>query len=53
MLGGCVENPALERVKEDGVRVIAKQPSHLFQDRTGETGFEYELVKRFRRRPGR
>lgn len=50
MLGACVEKPStLERVKEDGVlRVITRNsPATYFQDRNGETGFEYELVKHF------
>ena len=50
MLSGCTEPPnSLERIKEEGVlRVITRNsPATYFQDRNGETGFEYELVKRF------
>ncbi|AYC31972.1 membrane-bound lytic murein transglycosylase MltF [Pseudomonas cavernae] len=49
-VSGCVdESSSLERVKKDGVlRVITRNsPATYFQDRNGETGFEYELVKRF------
>ncbi len=52
LLAGCTEPPVpstLERVQESGVlRVVSRNsPSTYFQDRNGETGFEYELVKRF------
>ncbi|OYW90749.1 MAG: lytic transglycosylase F, partial [Pseudomonadales bacterium 32-61-5] len=50
MLTSCAEPPsAVERIKEEGVlRVITRNsPSTYFQDRNGEAGFEYELVKRF------
>ena len=49
-LSGCVDKTTtLERVKEDGVlRVVTRNsPATYFQDRNGETGFEYELVKHF------
>ncbi|KAF1068721.1 MAG: Membrane-bound lytic murein transglycosylase F [Pseudomonas citronellolis] len=52
LLSGCSEAKvptALERVQKDGVlRVITRNsPATYFQDRNGETGFEYELAKRF------
>ncbi len=50
MLNGCGKPPTtLERIQEQGVlHVITRNsPSTYFQDRNGETGFEYELVKRF------
>ncbi len=54
LLAGCDGSAAkqpstLERVQEEGVlRVVTRNsPTTYFQDRNGETGFEYELVKRF------
>ncbi|MCY1284070.1 Membrane-bound lytic murein transglycosylase F [compost metagenome] len=50
LFSGCVDEPSsLERVQKEGVlRVVTRNsPATYFQDRNGETGFEYELVKRF------
>lgn len=52
LLAGCSDPPQptmLERVQQEGVlRVVTRNsPATYFQDRNGETGFEYELVKRF------
>ena len=55
LLAGCDDSPearqpsTLERVQEEGVlRVVTRNsPTTYFQDRSGETGFEYELTKRF------
>ena len=50
MLNGCGKPPTtLEQIQEEGVlRVITRNsPSTYFQDRNGETGFEYELIKHF------
>lgn len=50
VLGSCAEKPdQLERIREEGVlRVVTRNsPSTYFQDRNGDTGFEYELAKRF------
>lgn len=57
LLAGCSEAKAptaLERVQKEGVlRVITRNsPATYFQDRNGETGFEYELAKRFAERLG-
>lgn len=50
LLSACGEQPtALERVQEDGVlRVITRNsPTTYYQDRNGETGFEFDLAERF------
>ena len=50
LLSACGEQPtALERVREEGVlRVITRNsPTTYYQDRNGETGFEYDLAERF------
>lgn len=50
LLNGCGKPPTtLERIQEQGVlHVITRNsPATYFQDRNGNTGFEYELVKRF------
>ena len=55
LLSACGDAPtALERVQEDGVlRVITRNsPSTYYQDRNGETGFEYELAERFAKHLG-
>ncbi|MCQ4347701.1 membrane-bound lytic murein transglycosylase MltF [Pseudomonas stutzeri] len=55
LLSACGEAPtALERVREDGVlRVITRNsPTTYYQDRNGETGFEYELAEQFAKRLG-
>lgn len=55
VLAGCDASPqakqpsVLERIQKEGViRVITRNsPTTYFQDRAGETGFEYELARRF------
>lgn len=52
LIAGCDDSPpptVLEHVQEEGVlHVITRNsPSTYFQDRNGETGFEYELAERF------
>ncbi|MCK9533966.1 MAG: membrane-bound lytic murein transglycosylase MltF [Pseudomonas sp.] len=54
-LNGCGKPPTtLERIHEQGVlHVITRNsPSTYFQDRNGDTGFEYELVKHFAKQLG-
>ncbi|HHX33960.1 MAG TPA: membrane-bound lytic murein transglycosylase MltF [Gammaproteobacteria bacterium] len=49
-LSGCGKPPTtLQSIQEQGtLHVITRNsPSTYFQDRNGDTGFEYELVKRF------
>ncbi len=55
LLGSCAEKPTqLQQVKDAGVlRVLTRNtPSTYFQDRNGETGFEYELARGFARHLG-
>ncbi|MBV2133933.1 membrane-bound lytic murein transglycosylase MltF [Pseudomonas sp. MAP12] len=50
LLSACGKPPtALERVEEEGVlRVITRNsPTTYYQDRNGETGFEFDLAERF------
>ena len=50
LLSACGKSPsAVERAQGDGVlRVITRNsPTTYYQDRNGETGFEYELAQRF------
>ena len=50
LLSACGKSPtALERAQGDGVlRVITRNsPTTYYQDRNGDTGFEYDLAKRF------
>lgn len=45
---------SLEKIKKEGVLhiVTRNSPVTYFEDRTGETGFEYELAKRFAKQLG-
>lgn len=60
LLSGCTEDSpfrslnAVEKIKEQGtLHVITRNtPATYFQDKNGETGFEYELVKRFAKHLG-
>lgn len=55
LLASCSQpKTALEQVQESGVlRVVTRNsPATYFQDRNGETGFEYELAQRFADRLG-
>lgn len=54
VLAGCTEDShsditSLQRIQQDGVlRVVTRNtPATYFQDKNGDTGFEYELVRRF------
>ncbi|WP_068828037.1 membrane-bound lytic murein transglycosylase MltF [Pseudomonas sp. BMS12] len=55
LLAGCDASPeaaqpsTLERIQKEGaLRVITRNsPTTYFQDRAGETGFEFELARRF------
>ena len=49
LVSGCTEKEQPKSIKEQGtLRIVSRNgPTSYFEDRTGATGFEYELVRLF------